>query len=481
MEKRTGNSMVAQELKYLSISIKEIIENGYRLEAGAYNFKARLAKETLKKCKYPVVNLWSDKGLISNASYPLRFKRKYVDSLVGVPMFLPSQMVLISPKPTKFISKKYSKNIEILKVKKGMLLLSRSGTIGKTTIVNETFSNTVFSDDVIRILPKSTYDLGYIYAYLNSNFGSTILSSNKYGAVIQHIEPEHLCNVLIPNPPDEIKQKIHDLIMQSFDLRDQYNELLNRAEKIIYEELKLVPIENLKLKYFDETVDLKNYSVPLNKLDFRFDASYHLPLISEIISTLKKNAKEIRKLSSLAIDITMPGIFKRNYVEADSGVAFLGTNDILQLSPKIDKYLSIDTHKKLIEKQLSVKENTLLITDRGTIGNVILVPKYYETENWVVSQNAIRVIANNNIIGYIFIFLNSEFSKTLIKRETYGAVIDMIDSDNVAEILIPTLNNSDKQKEINDLALQANEIRTKAFEKEKEGIKLLTDLVINVN
>ncbi len=470
MEKRTGNNMVTEQLKYVSINIREIIENDYRLEASVYNFKTRLAKDILKKCKYPLTTICGKNGLATSFVVG-RYKRNYINkNIKGAVGFLgSSEMLELHPNPIKYIipDKKYTN----FKVEKDWILLSCSGTVGNPVYISNTLKNYIFSQHSLRIIDKKFP--GYLYAFLSTDLGHTLITSNNYGAVIQHIEPVHLERVPIPNPPDKIKQLIHDLIIQSFDLRDQYNELLKKAEEILYDELNLLPIENIKPKYFDETVDLKSYSVPLSELDLRFDASYHLPIITEIIKILKQNAMETKTLGNLGNAITMPGIFKRNYVEKVNGVAFLGTNDILQLSPKIEKYLSIVTHKKLIEKHLSVKENTLLITDRGTIGNVILVPKYYETENWVVSQNAIRVISDKKIIGYIFVFLNSEIGKTLIKRETYGAVIDMIDPENASNIIIPLLKNKEKQKEINDLALQANEIRTNAFYKEKEAIEIL--------
>jgi type I restriction enzyme S subunit len=175
----------------------------------------------------------------------------------------------------------------------------------------------------------------------------------------------------------------------------------------------------------------------------------------------------------------MPGIFKRNYVSKEDGVPFLGTNDILQLSPNVEKFLSKTIHKTLIEKQLSVKENTILITDRGTIGNVALVPEYYEKEKWTVSQNSIRLVPNSNdIAGYIYIFLNSEYGKALSKRETYGAVIDMIDSNNARQIPIPILKQKEVMQEINELALKANKLRAEAYYKEQDALQILNDEVI---
>ncbi len=43
--------------------------------------------------------------------------------------------------------------------------------------------------------------------FLKSKVGNKILLTNSYGAVITHIEPEHLATVPIPNAPDVFKNK----------------------------------------------------------------------------------------------------------------------------------------------------------------------------------------------------------------------------------------------------------------------------------
>lgn len=88
------------------------------------------------------------------------------------------------------------------------------------------------------------------------------------------------------------------------------------------------------------------------------------------------------------------------------------------------------------------------------------------------------VPANNNIAGYIYIFLNSEWGTELIRRQTYGSVVDMIDNNSLSSVEIPLLKNQDIQNKINDLALQANEKRYKAYLLEQEALKIMDEEVI---
>ena len=76
-------------------------------------------------------------------------------------------------------------------------------------------------------------------------------------------------------------------------------------------------------------------------------------------------------------------------------------------------------------------------------------------------------------------FLNSDYGQVLVKREIYGSVVDMIDNNNVSQIKIPILKNEKKQTEINELVLQANELRYEAHLKEQEAIRIVNEDVIN--
>lgn len=68
----------------------------------------------------------------------------------------------------------------------------------------------------------------------------------------------------------------------------------------------------------------------------------------------------------------------------------------------------------------------------------------------------------------------------MIKKHTYGAVVDEIDTNHVGDIMIPLLKNESKQKEINDLVIKANELRYEAHLKEQEAIRIVNEDVINV-
>ena len=150
---------------------------------------------------------------------------------------------------------------------------------------------------------------------------------------------------------------------------------------------------------------------------------------------------------------------------------------MFELDPMGKKYLSLVHHGDRIKKQLELSENMTLITCSGTIGKIALVPRHWE--NWAASQHIIRVVpTNKDIAGYICVFLATDYGHELITRFTYGSVVDEIDNRHVSKIPFPLLKNADTQAKINSLALEANELRYKAYQLEQEALTMMNDEVL---
>lgn len=454
------------KVRFCTVKLSEVIQHGNRLEASVFDVDSMHARQAIFNGKFPVTTIKN----LADSYVRGRFKRIWVEKS-DLPIYQPSAIVDINPAPDGYISANTETNIDALRVHAGQVLLTCSGTIGKVSFVSKTLDNKIFSHDLLRITAKNDFDAGYIYTFLKSKFGNQILLTNSYGAVITHIEPEHLEKVPIPNAPAPLKEKIHKLIVESYNLRDESNALIDAATKILVEELQLPPLEN-----FDNP---KNFSVSVKDLFGRFDASYHLPLVGKIVNHLKNHAAELTTIGDNRIskDVILPGRFKRVYVAEGYGRIFIGGKQIHELDPSNKKYLSNVHHGDRISKQLELHENYILITCSGTIGKVAIVPKHWES--WAASQHIIRVVpANEKIAGYIYIYLNSEYGAALIKKETYGAVVDEIDDKQVSEIPIPLLKDALAQDKINSMALMANEKRHKAYKLEQAALKIFEEEIL---
>lgn len=465
-------------VKWCSVSLAEMVERGKRLEASSYDINNKKSINTILNCKYGYFELVGENSLVKRAYHAPRFKRNYVtkDHERAVGFLGSSDMLDIKPQNYKYITTDLANRLNLF-CPKNTVLVSCSGTIGNVSYVTKTLLPFAFSQHIIRLECKE-YS-GYIYCCMKNQNIQTQLQSLIYGAVIQEIEPEHLSRVYIPNAPDSIKAKINDLIMLSYDLRDESNALIDQAQALLVKELNLPPISEIKIDTLDKSKSVQTFNVKLSEMAGRADASYHVPIVDAIVDILKKNAAEVTTVGDerISSDIILPGRFKRVYVEEGYGRVFIGGKQLYELDPSNKKYLSLVHHGDRIAKQLELHENMTLITCSGTIGKVTLVGKQWE--NWTANQHIIRVVpANNDVAGYISIFLSSDYGYELIKRFTYGSVVDEIDDNHVRQIQIPILKNQDIQKQINDLALQANEKRYQAYLLEQEALKVLDEEVI---
>ena len=463
-------------VKFCTVSLSDVVGRGKRLEASVFDVEAKQARQIIEHGKYKAVMLGSKNGLAS--SYVCgRFKRIWVEKS-DIPIFQPSSIMDIKPTPDGYISKKTNTDIDALRVHKGQILMTCSGTIGKVSYVSDTLDGQVFSHDLLRINCYNPDDAGYVYTYLKSVIGNKILLTNSYGAVITHIEPEHLATVPIPDAPDGIKERINRLIVRSYELRDESNELIDQATAMLVNELHLPDIHDFDVKLYRKGASVDTFSVKLSGIAGRIDASYHVPIVDAIVDHLKKYADAVTTIEDNRISksVILPPRFARIYVDEGYGRVLIGGKQLHELDPSGKKYLSKSKHKALLDK-LEVQENTVLITRSGTIGRTAIVPKHWE--HYVPSDHIIRIVpANDDIAGYISIFLASDYGYQLITHYTYGSVVDEIDDDHVRSIPFPLLKNQKVQQEINELALSANAKRYEAYLLEQQALKIMDKEVI---
>ncbi|MBQ8549785.1 MAG: restriction endonuclease subunit S [Clostridia bacterium] len=464
-------------LKWCSVPLSDVISRGKRLEASSYDVQGKVAMQTIKAGKYGYTSLLSPDSLVKAAYHAPRFKRNYVEknSPESVGFLGSAEMLDIKPSADKFITKALADKLDLF-VKEETVLMSCSGTIGRVSFANSSLIPFALSQHIIKIFCHK-YS-GYIYTCLLNDLVQKQIQSLVYGAVIQEIEPEHLGKVIIPNAPIDIKERIHNLIIKSYELRDESNELIDQATDLLIDELKLPAINEFKQTKIKSFSSVNAFNVKLSDLNYRADASYHLPIVDAIIEHLKEHAAEITTIgdSRISSDVVLPGRFKRVYVESDYGVKFLGGKEMKQLDPSSEKYLSKKAHAKQLEGSLGIKENSILTPARGSLGEVVMPCKHFY--NWAISDNMMQILSNDAVCGYVYIFLNSEYGKALIKRFTYGGVVDAIEPWHIQQVQIPLLKDKNMQAKINNLAKRANEKRYEAYLLEQEALKIMDEEVI---
>ena len=180
-----------------------------------------------------------------------------------------------------------------------------------------------------------------------------------------------------------------------------------------------------------------------------------MPVVDAIIDHLKRHAAEVTIVGDKRISksVILPGRFKRVYVDERYGRVFLEVNNYLNSILLIQNIFLFRKHDKRMKEELELKENTILITRSGTIGKTAVVPKHWV--NWVASEDILRIVpANEDIAGYLYIFLLSEYGAKLIERYAYGSVISHIDDAHIRQIPVPILKTMIFKKKSTPLLLK---------------------------
>jgi type I restriction enzyme S subunit len=76
------------------------------------------------------------------------------------------------------------------------------------------------SEDVMKVVPdESRIPPGYLYAFLSSKYGVPLVVAGTYGAIIQHIEPEHIANLPVPRLGNDFELHVSGLIQKAAEQR----------------------------------------------------------------------------------------------------------------------------------------------------------------------------------------------------------------------------------------------------------------------
>lgn len=128
--------------------------------------------------------------------------------------------------------------IEAIRVRRGDIVITRSGSIGRVAYITHRFDGAIVSDDLIRVRIEDEETRLYVFTYLQGKFAQDQMLRNEYGAIQQHLEPEHVRNLLVPMPEDlatlrRIVKKAREAVMARELLDEQQKQTLADLHEVI--------------------------------------------------------------------------------------------------------------------------------------------------------------------------------------------------------------------------------------------------------
>lgn len=436
-------------------------EGGRRLDCNPYMSGALEARDALRSLDAPKEELASVTAGIFHAG---REGRLWADDPeFGVPFFGSSDVLNANLSMLPLLSKRQIERNPLFTLGNRWTLITRSGTIGRMAYVREEMVGLACSEHVLRVVPNSKAILpGYLFAFLSGRFGVPLVVSGTYGAIIQHIEAEHVSGLPVPRLGSDLEGRAHELIEGASRCRTEAGRLMRAAM------VELAKISGLSpLRASKSSIPFSTGSVMASSVQARLDAFFHGQYHAEALTSLRGGARRACPLRTLVAGVEEPNRFKRVVLDSDStGTPLFGTSAIFWNDPEPSYYLP-----QKLAKPYIVTRRTLLIPRSGQLSGVIgrVVLPYGDIVGGAVSEDAIRVhCQSENDAGFLFVFLSSEHGLRQLKARTFGSSIPHLDVRQIGSCLVPE-KSADLWTEIGEMGLKVSRLRDEAIVHERSA------------
>lgn len=457
-------------MKTVIAKISWLSESDLRLDASYHLSDGQLAIIAFKKANIPTKSLST---VTEKIFYGGRSKRIYVnDPKFGLPFIKGSDIIKVDFSNLKYISRKRTPNLKEYFLEHGWTVLTRSGTIGNAAYVNKDYIGKAASDDIIRVVPKSVLP-GFLYAFLSSKHGKALITHGTYGAVIQHIEPEHIENIPVPIFPPEKQQHIHDQITQSAENRVEANKLLEEATAKFLKFNELSFSDNL-IGIFEK--DTKN-NFTVKSSEFKTlslkarNYSYRAQQIMRILE--KREGVYLDKYLAEPFQMGARASFKRITAANFKGHDIISQGDIHKQNPKIFKQVKI----KKNDFEGRAKKATIIMPSAGTLGENEVFTRPLLVRNNFEGKLLSEVVGifkckSEEEAAYLYIFLSLQACFRILRAMVYGTNLLYPNWEFLKNIKVPLCSDIERT-EISNIVLKAFDLRAEANLKENQAIQLV--------
>lgn len=458
-------------MKVKSIPSGWMRRDGQRLDCGPYmsgalEARIRLEEMSCKKDRLSQLTKGFNGGIYNGP----QFSRNFVDTVEhGVPFLGTASMLRVDLSDLPLLRKRdaYSPKLAYLRVRPGMTLISCSGTIGRMVYARPDMDGVWSNQDILKVVADpSSVPSGYLYAFLSSKFGVSMVTSGTYGAIIQHIEPEHIANLPVPRLGAGIERQAHELIQRAAELRSQ-------AAKLRSSVLSQV---TLTLGWHPRPAHELSTVVGPGAILRRMDAFYHASGVTAARQCLAKDPSV--RLGDVVSEVFEPNRGARRKVEdAAFGVPFLSSSEVFRLDPVGDYLISL-TRTPHIERQI-VGETDLLIPRSGQLGGIVgkaVLPlrSYYGS---AASEHLVRVRCHSREDAfYAWAILATEPGYYAAIGTAFGSSIPSLDCALLADLRIPWWTGKFRDEIVN-LVGQMVEALSEAITAERSGIALVEQAI----
>ncbi len=436
-----------------SLKASLIFRGARRMEAENYlasGYGTRIAIEAKERG-------WTRMMSVARIWQPSRLKGTVVAEEFGRPYLSATQVFDVRPVSRRFLSLGKIRSPGELEVRGGEILVTRSGTVGRTTLAHTVHVGHIISDDLLRIEALDPHWWGWIYAYLRAPTVREMMKAAQYGHIIKHLETHHLDGLPIIQVGQQQLNEFNVGARLILAKRDDARTLMLKAENLFLSAFGDFAPEN-----FGENGFSARISDVIGTPRRRLDAWHHNPSAKAIVAHLSRRAAAWESINDLGFEAWLPTRFRR--VAAEDGVCFLDSSDLFEINP--------DITKRIADKDFGdphdgrVKQGWILLSRSGQIyglnGSAMIAGHCHEGK--VISDHIIRLAPRESRcrVGYLLMAMtHPQLGRPRMKCLPYGSSIPEIEVFDAQRFQIPRLEIS-LEAEIADLVEEAAHLRDEA-------------------
>lgn len=309
-------------------------------------------------------------------------------------------------------------------LKKGDLLLARSGaTVGKTYI-HENDIEACFAGYLIRyrtnqkkVLPR------FVYYYTQTQVFSNWIKDNTIQATIQNVSAEKYANVSMPVPPINEQNQV---IVFLNERTSEIDSLITDKEKLItlLEEKRQAVITEAVTKGLNSDVEMKDSGVEW---------------IGEIPEHWKLG--KLKNISSRIGD----GLHGTPTYDDTGQYHFINGNNLGSKSLIMEEGTNRINEDEYSKYKSNLTDRTIFISLNGTVGNLSI----YNGEAVMLSKSVGYINLTDIDLEFVYFYLKSSYVKTYFELSFAGTTINNLSLETLRKtmIFIPPM---DEQKDIVD-------------------------------
>lgn len=464
-------------MKVSTIKSNWLAKGGFRLDCSPYLGGAIETEILLDELPVRKDTLGSVTSAIFNGP---QFVRNYVDDPeFGVPFLTGGSMLLADLSDLPFLSRHdaLSSKLRNLQIKHGMTLISCSGTIGKMTYARPDMEGILGSQDILKVVPnKDLIPPGYLYAFLSSKFGVPLVTSGTYGAVIQHLEPDHITGLSVPRFGEALEENVHSLVEESSKHLDKYGSLLRDATA---ETLSLSGIQDIP-RHLWNTDNRRFGWAQQNIRSDTLRALNYDPRIAHHFDSIRRGA-----FSQLG-DLCDPRFFVATIVfsridsDLEHGVKLVGQREAFRIWPE-GRIIARSSIEKL---GLLVEPGATLIPSHGTFGEFELfcraVYATKRTSAYAFGGDFFRCVPMPGSIppGYLFSFMRSDVAFRMLRSISAGSKQQYQHRSLMYEFPIPRLDSKSEER-ISAVVDEAADCFDRALDCEEAARGIVENAILN--